>query len=79
MIRERPQCRRVIQEQGLKPYLVDGEWDGLYCHNPDGTHSEMSDGFRKQMKKMVAEGHWASTESQLSQKDNDSYCEGDSK
>ncbi len=57
-IKERPRCRKVIVERGYRPYLVDREWDGLHCVDPDGRRTGMSDGLRLQMKKMILEGYW---------------------
>lgn len=57
--RERPRCRRAILARGLRPYLVDGQWDGRRALCPDGTHSHLSQGMRQQMQKMIGEGHWS--------------------
>jgi hypothetical protein len=57
-IRERPRCRKVIVEKGLSPNLVNEKWDRMCTRDPDGRLAFMSDGLRKQMRKMIAEGFW---------------------
>lgn len=68
-VKERSVCRRVILVHGLKPFLVNSQWDGRRCLNPNGTHSTLSDGMRRQMKLMLAEGCWSESESPIDPKD----------
>jgi hypothetical protein len=57
--KERPGCRKAILNLGIRPYLdANGEWDGETALSRNGMRSDMSDGLRKQMRLMVAEGHW---------------------
>jgi hypothetical protein len=56
--KERPGCRKAILNLGIQPYLVNGAWDGETALSRNGMRSDMSDGLRKQMRLMVAEGHW---------------------
>lgn len=61
MIRkERPKCRKVIEEQGLRPLFTSkGIWNGLQCIDAQGFRSMMDRPLRTQMKKMlVEEGRW---------------------
>jgi hypothetical protein len=57
-IKKRPGCRRAILNLGIRPYLVDGEWDGETALSANRMRSDMSDGLRDQMRLMVAEGYW---------------------
>lgn len=56
--KERPLCRKAIETRKLRPYLVDGAWDGFTVVDPDGLRSGLSVGMRTQMRLMVAEGRW---------------------
>jgi hypothetical protein len=61
---ERPLCRKIILKRGLQPFIQSGKWDGLYHTTPDGgVGSGFSDGLRKQMTRMVEEGHWGTSSS----------------
>ena len=57
-IRERPLCRKAILRLGLRPNLdARGEWDGRTALR--GTELlRITDGMKKQMRLMVAEGRW---------------------
>jgi hypothetical protein len=72
-IRERPGARKYIIERGLRPLVVrtkiwngpgvspsDGPefWDGCMAVDATGRESALSTVWRKQMRKMVAEGYW---------------------
>jgi hypothetical protein len=56
--KERPRCRKVIIENGLRPHLVNGKWDHRFCLCPDGSEAYMSIGLRKQMRRMIEDGYW---------------------
>jgi hypothetical protein len=57
-IRERPVCRKAILRMRLAPSLVDGVWDGKHAVHADGRRSLMSDGMRREMRRMIEEGVW---------------------
>ncbi len=57
--RERPQCRKAIETRGIKPYILNGAWDGSSYWKEGRVHSVgLSDGMRQQLRKMVKEGLW---------------------
>lgn len=58
VVKERPRCRAVILRGGLQPRLVDGVWDGRWAKNADHERIWLSEGMRKQMRRMIAEGVW---------------------
>lgn len=57
-IKERPLCRKTILNRKLSPFLVNGTWDGRRSVNPEGTRGWLSEGMRRQMRKMILEGVW---------------------
>jgi hypothetical protein len=57
--KERPGCRKAILKLGLRPLTVEGEWDGSRSVDETGERGSLSDGLRKQMRRMIAEGHWS--------------------
>jgi hypothetical protein len=59
--KERPRCRKVIIEAGLRPLVVNGKWDGRSSLYANGREAYISDGLRKQMKRMIVEGYWSET------------------
>lgn len=57
ILKERPTCRKVIIRRKLKPLLnSEGEWEGYMGISPDGTRGSLSEGMRRQMRKMINEG-----------------------
>jgi hypothetical protein len=62
MLKERPRLRSFIRHHKLRPHLVAGRWDGYNAAQDweGGVRRVwLSEGLRKQMKKMIAEGCWA--------------------
>jgi hypothetical protein len=61
-IKERPRCRKVIEQQGMKPELLKDKrvwiWDGMHVVLPDGSHSLLISGLQKQMRRMVRDGYF---------------------
>ena len=57
-IKERPLCRKAILDMELSPLLVNGVWNGKRAVGKDGRQSSLSDGMKRQMRKMVQEGAW---------------------
>jgi DNA-directed RNA polymerase subunit RPC12/RpoP len=53
--KERPRCRRAIIERGLTPWPAVDAWDGVSAKTPDGQHVSLSDGMRKELRKMIVE------------------------
>jgi len=77
--RERPRCREVIIERGLTPWPSPSEWDSRTAKRPDGTRTNLSDGLRKQMGVMLAEGFWPLTcRDCLEEKERESLEDGQS-
>jgi len=64
--KERPRCRKVIIGVGLRPLVVNGKWDGRSSSYTDGREAYISDGLRKQMKRMIVEGCWSETTTPVS-------------
>jgi hypothetical protein len=56
--RERPGCRKQILKLGIRPFIENGEWDGITTVRPNGDLSTVIGGMAKQMRLMAAEGHW---------------------
>jgi hypothetical protein len=59
--KERPQCRRLITEHGLRPIIEEGRLTS-WALEPGGGHVHISDGLRTQMRKMLAEGFFKETQ-----------------
>lgn len=55
--RERPNCRKVIIQTGLRPHPSVKDWDG-YAVNDAGQINLINGGMRTQMARMIAEGYW---------------------
>ncbi len=53
-IKERPRCRRAILQLKLHPFLDQGEWNGVTAVDPEGKRLHLSDGLKKQMRRMAA-------------------------
>ncbi len=58
--KERPRCRGVIVREGYVPWREhdEGWWDGFSAQRPDGRRVFLSEGLKKQMRKMLWEGAW---------------------
>lgn len=56
--KERPNCRRIIIKDGWQPNPKPEAWDGKTALTQDGEEVRLTPGFRKQMGKMIQEGHW---------------------
>jgi len=55
--KERPKCRRFIIEQAYRPEVEKGKFTGR-AHRKEGGFCWLSDGLRRQMRRMIAEGYW---------------------
>ena len=56
--KERPLCRKWIVAQGLRPRIEKGLWVTFMADCPDGSHTFLTDGYSKQMGRMLREGFW---------------------
>jgi len=58
-IKERPGARRYILARGFRPYIDrEGYWDGVTAIGSDGQVVGLCAVWAKQMRRMVAEGHF---------------------
>ena len=57
-IKARPRCRSLLIQWKLTPYTYDGVWDGHSANGRDGEQTWLSDGLRKEMRRMIGEGYW---------------------
>jgi len=58
-IKERPRARREILTHGLRPFIDrQGYWDGNTAVDSDAREIVLCTVLRKQMRLMVAEGHF---------------------
>jgi len=58
-IKERPGARRFILRRGFRPYIDrEGYWDGYNAIDSDGHQVALTGRWGKQMRLMVAEGHF---------------------
>ena len=56
--KERPYCRRTIVNGGWRPCPSPETWNGETALTPDKEEIPLTDGFRKQLGKMIEEGYW---------------------
>jgi len=57
--KERPKARRYILAHGFRPYIDrEGYWDGVNAIDSDGQEVALCAVWAKQMRLMVAEGHF---------------------
>jgi hypothetical protein len=56
--KERPQCRKAIEKLRITPHIVNGTWDGHSYWSDGKFGTGMSEGLRRQLRKMVKEGVW---------------------
>jgi hypothetical protein len=54
--KERPTCRKSLLH--LHPNPTPQKWDGETALDSEGAVTELTDGQRKQMRKMIGEGFW---------------------
>jgi hypothetical protein len=58
-IKEQPRMRAWILNNGVRPHIMDGVWDGFWIEYPNAQQIPMFGSPAIQMRRMAGEGIWA--------------------